>query len=366
MYEVSASWVAANEQFLAPEGFVELSCYIPGLDETLVYTKRDLMRFKHQQTGSLVSGELPKNHIEFSLDNSDGKWNPNSPRGLERHLSERLKIVLKYGFDINGATEWIPGGVFYLSEWSTSPDGLEASFTARDVLEYMLDRRYTGEISGTLYDVAVRAIAEANLPKDVGVHISENLADYQVELIGYDGKTSIAEILQKCANAAGCVLYQNRQGVLVIEKLNYSNTGYTVPLNYSYKYPKIELSRPLREISVGYGGENKVLYPCSDEGETQTLDNDFVQFESQATTIAEWVADGLRGRRTIHGEFRGDPIIDVFDVVKVENKYGIVTGVAITDICYQFTGAFRATFTGQVRGMTTTVYCGELFTGEVS
>jgi len=366
MYDVSASWVAANEQFLAPEGFVELSCYIPELDETLVYTKRDLLSFKHQQTGSLVSGELPKNHIEFSLDNSDGKWNPNSPRGLERYLSERLKIVLRYGFDINGITEWIPGGVFYLSEWSTSPDGLDASFTARDLLEYMLDKPYTGEINGTLYDLAMSALTEANLPEDAEVSISEELVDYQVINTNYDRKTSIAEVLQKCANAAGCVLYQNRKGVLVIGKLDYQDTGYVVPLNFSYTYPKTELSRPLKDISVTYGGESKAIYPCSDAGETQTMDNDFVQAEEQAYSVAEWIADGIRGRKTITGEFRGDPRLDVFDVVQVENKYGIATGVAITDICYQFKGAFHATYTGQIRGTVVNIYCDEVFCGEVS
>ena len=163
MYAVSNAWATAQENFLAPEGFVELSCYVPELKRTLVYTKSDLMSFTHQQTGSLVSGELPKNHIEFTLDNSDGKWNPSNPKGLERYLTERLRITLRYGFKINGAVEWIPGGVFYLSEWRTSPNGLEATFKARDALEYMLDKPYTGAVSGTLYEIAERAIAEANL-----------------------------------------------------------------------------------------------------------------------------------------------------------------------------------------------------------
>jgi hypothetical protein len=324
------------------------------------------MSFTHKQVGSLVSGELPKNHIEFSLDNSDGKWNPNSPRGLERHLSERLKITLRYGFDIDGVIEWIPGGVFYLSEWRTSIDGLEASFVARDILEYMIDTPYTGAISGTLYELAMNAIAEAGIPDDVVVHISEELGQYPVELLTYDGKSSVAEILQKCANAAGCVMYQDREGTLVIGKLTYEDAGYTVSLNRSYSYPKIELSRPLRDVSVTRNDGGKSHYVCGETGQTQTVDNDFIMDESQAIMVAAWVADGLQGRRTISGDFRSDPRIDLFDVVQVENKYGVVTGVAITDITYSFGGAFRATYSGQVRGTTVSVYCGEVFAGEVS
>lgn len=366
MYAVSDTWAAAHEQYLAPEGFVELSCYIPELNKTLVYTKKDLMSFTHQQTGSLVSGELPKNHIEFSLDNSDGKWNPNSPRGLERYLSERLKITLRYGYNIDGVEEWIPGGVFYLSEWNTSSDGLEASFVARDLLEYMLDKPYTGTISGTLYEVAMNAIAEAGIPEDAEVSISEELGNYRIALADYDGSLSVAEILQKCSNAAGCVMYQDRKGVLTIGKLDYQNTDYVIPLFLSYSYPKIELSRPLKDVSVTYGDGSKYLHSNSDVGETQTVNNDFIMVEDQAKTVAEWVADGLQGRRTVRGEFRGDPRIDLFDVVQVENKYGMVTGVAITDIKYSFTGAFRASYSGQVRGAIVNVYCGELYTGEVS
>ena len=367
MFNVSEAWNEANQRFLAPEGFVEISCYIPETNETLVYTKKDLLSFKHEQSGDILSASLPKNYIEFSLDNSDGKWNPNSPRGLERYLSERLKITVRYGYDLDGITEWIPGGVFYLSEWSTSSGGLEARFVARDILEYMIEKPFTGAITGTLYELAMNAIAEASLPDDTTEFVSEELSKYPVSAIAYDGKSSIAEILQKCANAAGCVLYQDRAGVLRIEKLEYNDTGYTVPLHFAYTYPQINLLKPMKEVSVSWGESNKAVYSCQDNGETQTLENNFVAEEAQALGLGEWIADCIRGRRTIMGEFRGDPRLDLFDVVKVENKYGTVAGVVITDIVYRFGGAFHASFSGQVRGVgSNVIYCGEVFTGEVS
>lgn len=392
MYAVSPTWAAAQESFLAPEGLIEISCYIPSLQDTLVYTKKDLLSFAHQQTGSLVSGELPKNHIEFALDNSDGRWNPSNPRGMERHLSERLKVTLRYGYIINGIEEWIPGGVFYLSEWRTSPNGLEANFTARDILEYMIDTPYTGDVSGTLYDIAQRAIAEADLPFDseadaepfvvgestlgsavlglpvvLSVNISEELKNYSVGDIEYDGNDTVAVILQKCANAAGCVLYQGRDAALVIGKLAYEDTGYVIPTKLSYSYPEIEFSRPIKNVSVTYSGSEVSLYPFSSTGETQTLNNDFIKTKEQADVVAKWVCDTLRTRQQIRGEYRGDPRMDIFDVVNVESKYGTIAGVVLTDIKYTFTGAFRTVYSGYVRGSGTAVavYSGEIFTGEV-
>jgi hypothetical protein len=327
-----------------------------------------------------VSGELPKNHIEFTLDNSDDKWNPSNPHGLERYLTERLKVTLRYGYLIDGVEEWIPGGMFYLSEWKTSSNGIEASFVARDILEYMIDTPYTGEISGTLYDIATRAIAEAGIcgcailgeitlgETQLGaVNISQELKKYTVGDIEYSGSESVAVILQKCANAAGCVMYQDRNGVFVIGKLSYEDTGYVIPKRLAYTYPEIDFSRPIKKVSVTYHGNAVTVYPFSSSGETQTLNNDFITTKAQADMVAKWVCDSLRSRQQIKGEFRGDPRFDLFDVVRVESKYGTIAGVVLTDIKLTFNGAFRISYSGYIRGSgeSVIVYCGEHFAGEV-
>ena len=368
MYPVSDAWVEAQGKLIAPEGLIELSCYVPALKDTLVFTKSDLLNFTHQQVGSLVSGELPKNHIEFTVDNSTGRWDPGSPSGLERYLSERLRVTLRYGFNIDGVTEWIPGGVFYLSEWRTSPNGLEARFVARDLLEYMLDKPYTGAISGTLYEIAERAIAEADIPSDAVVQISELLKNYSVGAIEYDGDESVAEILQKCANAAACAMYQNRDGVFRIDKISYEETGYLVSKRWAYSYPETEFARPLKNVSVTYFGDENVLWQFGGTGETQTLDNEFIYTKDQAVVVAKWVCDSLRTRKRIKGETRGDPRLDLFDVVEVEDKYGTVAGVVLTDIKCAFAGAFRVSYHGYIRGSGTAVivYSGEVFSGEVA
>lgn len=380
MYAVSTTWEAAQNSFLAPEGLIEISCYIPELNKTLVYTKKDLLSFTHGQTGSLVSGELPKNYIEFSLDNSDGKWDPSNPKGSEKYLSDRLKVTLRYGYIINGAEEWIPGGSFYLSEWHTSLNGFEANFVARDVLELMIDTPYTGSVTGTLYDIAQRAISQSNMPSGAAlgefvlgesklgvIGVSGELKKYTVGDIEYNEKETIAVILQKCANAAKCVMYQGRDGVLTIGKLQYEDTGYAIPKNLSYAYPEIEFSRPLKSVSVTYFDGKVREYPVSKSGEVQTLNNDFIRTGNHASSVAVWVSESLRSRQKISGEFRGDPRLDLFDVVSVESKYGTIAGVVLTDIKVSFTGAFRVTYSGYVRGKdaSATVYCGEVFAGEV-
>lgn len=369
MYTVSDAWVRKNADYLAPKGFVELTLHVPKVNQTFVYTKADLMSFTHEQTGSLVSGELPKNHIEFSLDNSDDKWNPSYPKGFARYLSDRLKITLRYGMDIDGVTEWIPGGTFYLSEWYAPNNGMEVSFTARDVLEFMMDKPYSGGFTGTLYEIAERAVAEAEIPSDATVSLCDELKNYSVVDLEYESDETCAEILQKCANAACCVMYQNRDGTLVVERMNKADSGYTVSKMLSYTFPEIEFLRPLRNVSVGYSdGKEKVILTYATTGETQTVTNELISTAAQATEVARWVCEVIRTRKQISGDFRGDPRLDVFDVIRVESKYGTITDVVLTEIKYDFTGAFRATYSGHIQGVGTPVelYSGEIYTGEVN
>lgn len=366
--DVSNAWVEAHKGYLAPEGFIEITFHVPKLGQTLVFTKGDLLSFTHTQTGSVVSGELPKNHIEFSLDNSDDKWNPKHPKGPYRYLSERLRITLRYGFDVlnDGNVEWIDGGTFYLSEWYTPANGLEASFKARDALEFMLDDIYTGEVTGTLYELANNAVRQMNKIPGFVMGLSAVLKDYTVADIEYNGNESVAEILQKCANAAKCVMCQWRNGILVIQPLDYTNSGYTITSNLAYSYPEIEYSRPLKQIIVTYGDGSKQTLNYGSEGEAQTLDNNFISTASQAVEVGQWVVDALKTRMTIGGEFRGDTRLDLFDVVNVESKYGTINNVVLTEIKYTFTGAFRATYKGHIRGIgvVAELFSGEVFSGE--
>ena len=161
-------------------------------------------------------------------------------------------------------------------------------------------------------------------------------------------------------------MYQDRDGVFRIEKLSYEDTDYTIKKRLSYSYPEISYSRPMKDVSVTYLDGAVAVYRFGTSGETQTLDNNFIANEEQAIEVAEWVCDSLRSRQQVSGEFRGDPRLDLFDVVEVESKYGDISGVVLTDVKYSFAGAFRATYSGYARGsgVAVVVYCGELFAGE--
>lgn len=321
------------------------------IGHVLTLTKKDIISFKHEQHGDLLSGELPKCSIEFTLDNTDGRWNPTNPTGMEQYLSERQKLVVRYGMDMNGTVEWIKGGVFYLSEWDAPANGLEARFVARDVFEYLIgtNTNKLPNMSSTQYGPLSSIITwatTASLPDGASVVVDESLGKTAGRQFGADG--TYAEMIQKCANAACCVIRYDRNGTLWIEPLNKTQVDYTITQALSYSHPEVKLLKPLGQVIVDYGGEEPFLLEVATGGEKQTLTNDYILKSDAAESVAAWVRDTLTSRKTVSGEFRADPRLDLFDVVKVESKYGPLEPVVITNITYTYNGSFRGSYTGRV------------------
>ena len=313
-----------------------------------IYTKNDLLGYSHTQSVDLLSAALPKNEIVFRLRNEDSRWNPENPTGAERYMMERQEVSVKYGMTVNGVTEWIEGGHFWLSGWSTPANGIEASFTARDVLEFM-NEKYTGPVSGTLYAIATAAFQQANLPTTeegtVRYWIDSRIGQYSTTI---EGEHTIAEVLQKVAHMACCVLYQNRNGIMRLEPRGESLADYEITQDLSYSHPEFEISKPLKAVQVGYGENESLTLAVNTVGEVQTVDNDFIQSQGDAQRVATATANILKGRKTISGEYRADPRLDALDTVVVESKFA-TNPVVLSEIEYSTTGGgFIGRFTGRL------------------
>ena len=313
-----------------------------------IYTKDDLLGYTHTQSVDLLSAALPKNEIVFRLRNEDSRWNPENPSGAERYLLERQEVNVKYGMTVGDTTEWIEGGHFWLSGWSTPANGIEASFTARDVIEFM-NEKYTGPTSGTLYNIATAAFKQANLPTaDTGIaryYVDNILSQYSTTI---EGENTIAEVLQKVAHMACCVLYQDRNGTMRIEPRSTVKTDYEISQDISYTHPEFEISKPLKAVEVSYGTEGRYTFSANSTGEVQTVNNDFIRTLADAQRVANATSELLKGRKTISGEYRADPRLDATDIVTVQSKFATNT-VVISEIEYSTSGGgFHGKFTGRL------------------
>ena len=330
------------------------------------YTKNHLVSFSHSQSADILSAELPKNSVTFSLNNATGIWNPENPTGNVQYLADRQEINIRYGYKINDSVEWVDAGTFWISEWNTPSNGLEASFTARDIIEFMEDI-YTGPRSGTLYDIVTAALAQANIPVTyTGVEryvVSEDLRNTTVDFSEDAASFSIAVVLQLCANAGCCVMRQDRKGRLRIEPIGKNYSGYSIGKFTSYSHPEYAMSKPLCAVNVNDG---QAITIASATGETVFIDNGIIQSALTAKRVADWAASILQHRKVIRGEFRADPRLDALDIIAVENKYGVNNALIITSIDYSYAGAFRGSYTGRIVPFDPeTWFSGELISGEI-
>ena len=329
-----------------PHRRARLTYFVIGTD--IVYTKDDLMSYTHTQSVDLLSGTLPKNAITFSLDNTNGQWNPDNEEGAEKYLLQRQALKVKYGMKVGNITEWVDGGTFYMSEWSTPMNGLEATFTARDSIDFM-NAVYTGVRSGTLYDIAIAALVQADLPLletgEVRYSVDNRLKNYTTDFTADNEAYIISEILQMVANAGQCVMYQDRGGVLRIEPLDETLTDYEITQDVSYAHPEYDITKELKAVSVNDGlgyAENNTI------GEVQTMKNPLITTASNANAVASWAKGIIKDRKTMSGSYRADIRLDALDKVTVESKYA-TKEVQITEINYSFTGGFKGTYKGRVR-----------------
>lgn len=319
----------------------------------LTYEKENLISYSHESNRDPISGQLSKDSVSFSLDNSQQTWNPLNPQGMYRYLYERQLVTVSYGMDVDGTTEWINGGRFFMSEWSVPSNGIEASFVARDALGFLMSSAYIGRKSGTLYDMCVDALSQ--LPENTASYsISDELKDYPVD-ISKENNSSYknSAILQMAANAAGMVLYQTREGEIRIERPTFfsgsSSEVYEIDPMNNYQWPEITFASRLKDVSCSVNNTTR-LYPSNSniDGVTQSVSNSLLNdsiLEKSKNSMTEAYSI-LSTRKKASLEYRASPHIDALDHVKLNHSFGYASEVFATNVKYTFNGCFKGTLEG--------------------
>ena len=329
-----------------------------------VFTKSDLFGYSHSQTVEPLSTTLPKAEVSFSISNVDGEYNPFNTAGMAKYLMERQEVKTRYGLKHNdNSIEWIKGGTFYLSDWSASQNGLQAEFTARDLLEFMQNIYEDGEYNAdgvSLYDLALRVLTTADLPLNSDGTIKWKIDDslkniYTTAPLPED---TLANCLQLIANAGCCVLYQDREGTLHIEPITHEDADYEISDFNSYSKSEITLGKPVKQVSVAvytYSvGEDGItaetvsnITTVGTTGDTITLDNPLITDDNRAAIVGEWMADYYSRRMTIKSSWRADVRLDALDIISNPNDYS-TNMVRVTNVEFDFKGAFHGTCEGRV------------------
>lgn len=317
----------------------------------LVFDKTKILSYSHSSARDPISGQLSQESISFSLDNSDRAWDSVNPQGIYKYIYERQPVTVRYGMDVDGKTEWVSGGMFFLSEWSVPANSIEASFQARDAFLYLSSTKYTGRKYGTLYEMCYDAL-ELLEADEIAFDISDELKDYSTDITSDESTYHNSDILQLAANAAGMALYQTRDGVIKINRVygaDTSNPVLDIPVLNNYSWPEITFAQNMLNVVTTAGGVT-YAYPESPSGKgvSQTLSNvlltkDILAKSRNALTESYGV---LSNRRKASLTYRASPTIDALDMVKIHHQFNYDAVLLATNVKYTFNGCFKGTVEG--------------------
>lgn len=317
----------------------------------LVFDKTKILSYSHSSARDPISGQLSQESISFSLDNSDRTWDSVNPQGIYKYIYERQPVTVRYGMDVDGKTEWVSGGMFFLSEWSVPANSIEASFSARDSFLYLMSTTYTGRKYGTLYEMCYDAL-ELLEADEITFDISDELKDYSADISSDGSSYKNSDILQLAANAAGMALYQTRDGVITIKRAYEFGSGTDVEditLLNNYSWPEITFAQNLLNVTTSVGNKT-YAYPenPSGRGVSQSLSNALLSestLEKSRNALTESYSV-LSNRRKSTLEYRASPTMDALDFVKIHHQFDYSATLLLTNVSYTYNGCFKGKLEG--------------------
>lgn len=317
----------------------------------LVFDKTKILSYSHSSARDPISGQLSQESISFSLDNSDRTWDSVNPQGIYKYIYERQPVTVRYGMDVDGKTEWVSGGMFFLSEWSVPANSIEASFQARDAFLYLSSTKYTGRKYGTLYEMCYDAL-ELLEADEITFDISDELKNYSTDITSDESTYHNSDILQLAANAAGMALYQTRDGVIKINRVygsDASNPVLDIPVLNNYSWPEITFAQNLLNVTTSVGSKT-YAYPenPSGRGVSQSLSNALLSestLEKSRNALTESYSV-LSNRRKTTLEYRASPTTDALDFVKIHHQFDYSATLLLTNVSYTYNGCFKGKLEG--------------------
>lgn len=198
----------------------------------------------------LIGDELASDEISFVLDNSNQEFNILNPTGIYPFLQKRQRIKPYYGLVLaDDSVEWIPMGIYYLTEWNSDQGSLTASFVARDLLDLFEQQRYRKG--------KVQARTITNLLTDIFTDFGLSSVDYNIDSaldsITVNGNIPIRSFrgaIQFVANAGQAVTYIDRLGVVQVQQLSDTVAVDNIDFDNVANIPKIALDKRINTIEV--------------------------------------------------------------------------------------------------------------------
>jgi hypothetical protein len=307
------------------------------------YTGDEIIKLNVLEEVDTVSNKVSSNEVSLTLDNQNKDFNILNPTGIYPYLQRKQKIYPYYGLAItDGSIEYIPMGIYYLTEWKSDEGTLTASFTARDILDLISQDEFPGAsyTTKTLSYIANDVLTTAGLASSE-FNIDTALAS--ITVTGTLDKANYRDTLQYIAMAGKAVVYADRYGVLQIKQLSGIVLDETIGFNSVYAAPSIKLDKLINTIIFDIGGGSTRTYtdpskPADESVLAVKITNPLINTNARGDDVGAWIITEYNKRFLYTINWRQNPAYEAGNIVTVEDEFGENKTVRITKSDFQFAG----------------------------
>lgn len=340
------------------------------------YTGKELINLNVIEEVDLIGSTVPSNELSFTLDNQSRVFDILNPQGIYAFISPKQQVRAYIGLKIGEGEndyEFVSVGKYYLTEWQNNEGALTTTFTAHDIFNILETIEYNDVMpNDTLYNLAVDILIRAEIDD---YWIDDRLKS--VSTNGFSEPISSRVALQNVAIAGRAVIYQDRQGTLIIKRIEplTTSTGYitfpspdtfaglltTPEITNNYEFQAINFENTFAEPQVKLNEVIKSLVflinDATEEGTQATflnsltvtdgisyrIENPLINTVAQAELVAEWMFEEYNMRAHYTANWRQNPALSCSDTIMIENSFGEERKSRITRQDMKFEGFLTGT-----------------------
>jgi hypothetical protein len=319
----------------------------------LVYENDKLVRMNSTEELDPLSSSLVIPEFSFTVDNKGGEFDILNPTGIYQSLQLRQRIQAELGLDLVDHVEWVPVGIYYLSEWRSDLGAMTATFRGRSKLDLLESTKFENLNPMISYSLADMAVDVLNAAGVTGYYIDPYLDTILTN--GLIKSSTCKEVLQMIAMAGQAtikVLRNDTLSIMVSSPLN-PIVSY-VDFDQMKEEAQIDQGKPVDSVSVSYyttlgDPDGTVLVTNAGVIKGEVIDlsgNTLINTFTQATDVANWLNNTRSQNKEFTINFRGNPPFELYDYIEIENRYTTGQYMYITKIDMGYEGYLY----GQIKG----------------
>lgn len=313
-----------------------------------IYDKSNIVSVDVRQSISPWAESLPSAEFQVTIDNSSRIYNMVNPDGLYEYLQEGQ--FMDWQIIIN--EEPVKMGRQYFTSAQSEDGGLTASITFNDLLIALDNIEYNKGKAETMLTLS-ELVEDILLSTGTGISaVFEGQLGQSLIWQSIPRKTSVREALRLCAQAAMCTCYLDRNNQIHfctqqisgepadIWSMDVQYPGAQIKVGEYYNSVKLEVENG----DVDEEGELiTYTYEASNiaEGDFERLYEVSNPLVVDGDAVAQWILEWVQRRVSYEVELRGNPALDLLDLVQINDIYGVNGTAVITKLDYSYNGGLK-------------------------